>query len=80
MKIRLIEGFYGLEEMGSDSDYYLAPVSFPMHETVLDHYSYDEKEVIITNEAELREWAEEAFVEYTIWNMDVPRAAIVEED
>lgn len=76
MKVRMFEGFYDVAEKGSDSDYYLAPVAFPMREQAPPPY----EEVLITNEQELREWADVAFVDYNIWTMEVPAGAIVEEE
>ncbi len=74
MKVRMLEGFYGREEMGSDSDYYLAPVSFPMRETLPDPSSplAPDVGVTITNEEELEAWASEKFVEHNVWDMEVP--------
>ncbi len=74
MKVRMLQGFYGREAMGSDSDYYLAPVSFPMHETLPHPESLDGTgvDVTITNEEELEAWASEKFVEHEVWDMEVP--------
>ena len=70
----MLQGFYGREEMGSDSDYFLAPVSFPMHETLEDPDSWGapDVDVVITNEEELEAWASEKFVEHEVWDMEVP--------
>lgn len=75
-KVRMSEGFYGREEMGSDSDYYLAPVVYPMREMLEDSLSQGEEEVVINNDRELEEWAEQKFVDHTLWWMDVPHGAV----
>lgn len=82
MKIRMIEGFYGLDQMGSDSDYYLAPVSYPMKETMEDPDSPDGAtlELDITCDAELQAWADVKFTEHNVWEMEVPGGAVVKED
>lgn len=83
-KVRMIEGFYGIDEMGSASDYFLEPVVFPQTKLSFDYDSDDdgfgEQEVTITKEDELREWAAREFAEYRIWTMEVPEGAIVKED
>lgn len=80
MKVKMIEGHYGREVMDSDSDYFLESVYFPMHQTVLHHPDSDEHEVVIHNEAELKQWAEEVFVAHMIWDMEVPLAACRDEN
>ena len=80
MKIRMLEGHYGREEMGSDADYFLEPVSFPMQQTLPHYLDQGEEEVEISDEEELRRWAEEVFVEYEIWDMEVPLAACRDTD
>ena len=76
----MIEGFYGLDQMGSDSDYYLSPVAFPMTETIPDPTSDGDVEVHITNTAELEAWADVFFVEHNIFEMEDPPAAVVKEN
>lgn len=75
MKVRMIEGFYG--NPGNESDYYLAPVAYPMQETLEHPLDQGEDDVTITNEFELKEWAEEKFMSYDIWDMEIPPEAIV---
>lgn len=76
----MIEGFYGVDLMGSDSDYYLAPIDFPMTETVPDPDSHEDLAVDITNEQELQAWADVNFAEHNIFEMEVPAEAVVKED
>jgi hypothetical protein len=75
----MIEGHYGREEMGSDSDYFLESVSFPMKRTIPHTLDSGEDEVVIHNEEELKQWAEEVFVAHMIWDMEVPFAACRDE-
>ncbi len=57
---------------------YLNAVSFPMTETDYgDSPDEGDAEITITNEEELRAWAESAFASYEIWDMEVPEGAIV---
>lgn len=79
MKIRMLEGHYSREEMGDDADYFLEPVSFPMQQTLPHYLDGGEEEVEISNEEELQQWADEVFVEYEIWDMEVPLAACRDE-
>ena len=80
MKIRMLEGHYGREEMGDDADYFLEPVSFPMQQTLPHYLDGGEEGVEISNEAELRQWVDEVFVDYEIWDMEVPLAACSDQD
>lgn len=78
----MLEGFYGIEQMGSDSDYFLSPVSYPMTETMPDpsEASDGELEVDISNDLELEAWASAKFVEHNIFEMEIPAGAVVKED
>lgn len=82
MKVRMIEGFYGVDQMGSDSDYYLSPLAYPMTETMPnpDPLADEDVEVDITNDAGLEAWANVTFAEHTIFEMDVPSGSVVKED
>lgn len=74
MKVRVLHGFYGRQAKWSNSDYYLAPVSFPMHETLENpDPSLDAPiSVTITNDEELEGWAYEKFVEHNVLDVEVP--------
>ena len=80
MKIKMLEGFYCVEEMGSDSDYFLQPVCYPMTETMPDPESDKVLAVPIANDQELNAWASQKFVEYSVFEMEVPPGAVVKED
>ena len=59
---------------------FLQTVAFPMEMP----YRGDDLErsdtVTLQSEEELKEWAEAAFASYEIWDMEVPRAAVVDQD
>lgn len=80
MKIRMIEGHYGREEMGKDSDYFLEPVAFPMEQTIPNFTDQGEQTVDITTEEELADWAKEIFTDFEIWNMDVSLSACIDPE
>jgi hypothetical protein len=60
---------------------YLSPVAYPMEETYMGDDPEHEQTITITNDAELKEWADAYFGEddWEIWDMPVPEGAIVEE-
>lgn len=77
MKIRMIEGFY--EQPGDETDYYLAPVAFPMQVEYLDDDPNYPGKMDLHDEDALRGWAERRFLSYEVWDMEVPQGALVEE-
>jgi hypothetical protein len=51
-----------------------------MQQTIPHYLDQGEEEVEICDEEQLRRWADEVFVEYEIWDMEVSLAACRDED
>lgn len=86
MRVRMIIGEYEFQEPYA-LDIFLAPLEFPMQvervdEVDLDHIPEGETEfeTYLYSEAQLREWADVRFATYQIWDMEVPQAAMLEEE
>ena len=89
-KIRMFYG--GYEDPEGPSDYYLAPVVFPMyvddprdaaeiHESAgIGEFDVETGARIIRGEDELEEWANFRFGHYDVWDMEVPRAAVKDDE
>lgn len=81
MKVRMVMGEYEQPEPHA-LDVFLATVDFPMEVEPLDADGIPQGEPMMTlhTEEEFRQWADKRFAAYEIWDMQIPAAAIVEEE
>ena len=81
MKVRMIIGEYEeYDDEGPVPQAFLQTVAFPMEMPYRGDDPEHSDTVTLQSEEELKEWAEAAFASYEIWDMEVPRAAVVDQD
>lgn len=81
MKVRMIIGEYEEYDDGPPvSQAFLQTVAFPMEQPYLGDDADHPETVILKSEDDLAAWARRAFVSHDIWDMKVPKDAVVDPE